>query len=99
MCGRYLLTTTPGRIAERFDALLTPTVADFEPRYNIAPSTAAPVVRMADGEHREMGRLAEDRRLLGRAPRRPAVVTEGAPQPAALGRSSSSHPPRISKFT
>lgn len=48
MCGRYLLTSSPKQIAEVFDAALAPGLADLEPRYNIAPTMPAPVVRMAD---------------------------------------------------
>ncbi|MFA9478244.1 SOS response-associated peptidase [Phycisphaerales bacterium AB-hyl4] len=54
MCGRYTLHTSPQRIAELFDAQLAVGLADFVPRYNIAPTTPAPVVRMAD-----VGRVIE----------------------------------------
>ncbi|MGD8377411.1 MAG: SOS response-associated peptidase [Acidobacteriota bacterium] len=42
MCGRYTLTTTGSLIGDLFDLRETPQLA---PRYNIAPSQAAPVVR------------------------------------------------------
>ena len=54
MCGRYTLNSSPRRIAEAFDAQLTIGLLDLEPRYNIAPTSAAPVVRMAD-----VGRVIE----------------------------------------
>jgi len=42
MCGRYVTTTTPERLAEIFQASL----ADIEwsPRFNLAPSAQAPVI-------------------------------------------------------
>ena len=54
MCGRYALSSSPQRIAEVFDAQLTPGLLDLEPRCNIAPTSAAPVVRAAD-----VGRVIE----------------------------------------
>lgn len=57
MCGRFVQTTTPARIAERFDAF--DTIGDeLEPRWNVAPSTSVPAVI-------EAGRSAEGGRRLG----------------------------------
>ena len=44
MCGRYSLTTAPEALRRLFELDTTP---DLEPRYNIAPSQSAPVVRIA----------------------------------------------------
>ncbi len=44
MCGRYSLTTAPEALRRLFEFDTTP---NLEPRYNIAPSQSAPVVRMA----------------------------------------------------
>ncbi len=46
MCGRYKLGLTGEEVAEAFGLLATPEV---RPRYNIAPSQAAPVVLAAPG--------------------------------------------------
>jgi putative SOS response-associated peptidase YedK len=49
MCGRYALNTTPRTIAGLFDLDTTP---NLPPRYNIAPTQEAPVVRRSrDGRH------------------------------------------------
>jgi len=42
MCGRYVSTTTPERLAEIFDA--SAVSFDFSPRYNLAPGARAPIV-------------------------------------------------------
>lgn len=44
MCGRYSLTTAPEALRRLFAFLNLP---NLEPRYNIAPTQAAPVVRAA----------------------------------------------------
>ena len=44
MCGRYALNATPRTIAELFDLETTP---NLPPRYNIAPTQEAPVVRLS----------------------------------------------------
>jgi putative SOS response-associated peptidase YedK len=46
MCGRYKLAVPKERLPSLFDA--GPLHTDYQPRYNIAPTTAAPVVRIAD---------------------------------------------------
>jgi putative SOS response-associated peptidase YedK len=45
MCGRISLFVPPDRVAERFDA---EPVRPLEPRYNVAPGQAHPVVRNDD---------------------------------------------------
>ena len=45
MCGRYEVHTPVEEIARRFDARLTPEAAALQPRYNVAPTLAVPVVR------------------------------------------------------
>ena len=47
MCGRYELHTRTSEIARRFDAQLIGSMQESAPRYNVAPSTAVPVVRAA----------------------------------------------------
>lgn len=54
MCGRYEVHTPVEEIARRFEARLTPAAAALQPRYNVAPTLAVPVVR----ESRE-GRMLE----------------------------------------
>ena len=46
MCGRYKLAVPKERLPSLYDA--GPLHFDYKPRYNIAPTTPAPVVRMAD---------------------------------------------------
>lgn len=46
MCGRYTLGVSPTRIAEAFELGEVP---ELSPRYNIAPSQKAPVIRTVDG--------------------------------------------------
>jgi len=48
MCGRYALKTPPRALATIFDARVTPGLDGWGPRYNIAPTTSTPVVRLAD---------------------------------------------------
>ena len=52
MCGRYSLTTPPEKIAKAFS--LAPPLLNLAARYNIAPSQEAPVIRLADGDKREL---------------------------------------------
>lgn len=49
MCGRYTLTVPGETVAEVFDL---PSVPELSPRYNIAPTQDAPVIRVL-GEPRE----------------------------------------------
>ena len=51
MCGRYALHSTPEVIALQFGLHSTPS---WPPRYNIAPTQLAPIVRIAAGGGREM---------------------------------------------
>jgi putative SOS response-associated peptidase YedK len=53
MCGRFTQKAKPRELAERFEV---PEVPLFEPRYNIAPTQAVPVVR-ATPEGRELALL------------------------------------------
>ncbi len=46
MCGRYAIITDPKAIREMFGYAELP---NFPPRYNVAPTQAVPVVRMAEG--------------------------------------------------
>ena len=54
MCGRYELHTHPAAIALAFGIAHAPA---FEPRYNIAPMTDVPVVRVNAGGERELTRM------------------------------------------
>ncbi len=51
MCGRYALHSSPEVIALQFGLKSTPS---WPPRYNIAPTQLAPIVRMAANGGREM---------------------------------------------
>lgn len=53
MCGRYTLGVPPARIAEVFGLLETP---ELSPRFNIAPTQEAPVIRRR-GPGREVAQL------------------------------------------
>ncbi len=54
MCGRFVQTSSPQRLALRFGA--TDTIGpDHAPRYNVAPSTPVPAIIAADG--RRLGLL------------------------------------------
>lgn len=46
MCGRYSIGTTPDVLAAVFKLATAPPPSLFEPRYNIAPTQLAPVIRM-----------------------------------------------------
>jgi len=52
MCGRYTLKTLPGQLALPFGL---DDVADYSPRYNIAPTTKVIAIRQDDG--RRVGEL------------------------------------------
>jgi putative SOS response-associated peptidase YedK len=54
MCGRFVQTSSPQRLALRFDAADT-IGDDHRPRYNVAPSTPVPSVLDVDG--RRLGLL------------------------------------------
>ncbi|MEN8161721.1 MAG: SOS response-associated peptidase [Myxococcota bacterium] len=70
MCGRFTLTRSAAEVAEHFGLDAAPA---FAPRYNLAPSQEAPVVRIGrDGE-----RVAELRRW-GLVPRWAKDVSVGA---------------------
>ncbi len=43
MCGRYTLHSKPGVLSKHFGTVASP---EFKPRYNIAPSSLCPVVRL-----------------------------------------------------
>lgn len=49
MCGRYTLTVLPQLLAEEFEL---DELESLRPRYNIAPTQSAPVVRLAGGDER-----------------------------------------------
>ena len=49
MCGRYSLNATPGDLGRVFGFRNLP---NLRPRYNIAPTQEAPVVRARDGDRR-----------------------------------------------
>ncbi len=51
MCGRYSITATDDELESEFGVAF----ADHEPRFNVAPTQAAPVVRLgSDGEHESL---------------------------------------------
>ena len=47
MCGRYTFRTHPNVVAEDFEL---PYLPPYMPRWNIAPTTSVPVIRMHDGQ-------------------------------------------------
>src|ERR1700704_2940161 len=47
MCGRYAITSAPEAIRRLFGYLDQP---NFPPRYNVAPTQAVPIVRLAEGK-------------------------------------------------
>ena len=53
MCGRYTLTTNIFGIKKLFVAESSPDLAEWKPRYNIAPTQLAPVVIQEEG-HRHV---------------------------------------------
>jgi putative SOS response-associated peptidase YedK len=46
MCGRYSITTAPEAMRRLFDV---DTALNLEPRWNLAPTQAAPVIKLLDG--------------------------------------------------
>lgn len=54
MCGRYSLTTSPEALRRLFNFTTTP---NFEARYNVAPTQAAPVVRASEDDGRTLTML------------------------------------------
>ena len=46
MCGRFVLSSTPAEIADRFELEEMP---EWSPRYNIAPTQRIPIIRAPDG--------------------------------------------------
>jgi len=55
MCGRYSLTSAPEAMRQLFDLDGPP--LNLEPRYNIAPTQDAPVIRARDDSKRELAML------------------------------------------
>jgi putative SOS response-associated peptidase YedK len=55
MCGRYSLSSTAQLVRETFD--VEESTADLVPRWNIAPTQEAPVVRLATDGRRQLGLL------------------------------------------
>jgi putative SOS response-associated peptidase YedK len=47
MCGRYVITSSPEAIRQQFGYGEQP---NFPPRYNVAPTQAVPIVRLAEGK-------------------------------------------------
>jgi putative SOS response-associated peptidase YedK len=47
MCGRYVITSAPEAIRRMFGYVDRP---NFPPRYNVAPTQAVPIVRLAEGK-------------------------------------------------
>src|SRR5262245_25112642 len=54
MCGRYTLTTSVDALRRLFEFASLPNLA---PRYNICPTQAAPIVRLAGDGRRELAQL------------------------------------------
>jgi putative SOS response-associated peptidase YedK len=52
MCGRYTLTVDPAELREMLELGELP--PDLQPRYNIAPTQAVPVVTSAQDRNVEM---------------------------------------------
>src|SRR5262245_58213863 len=55
MCGRYSLTSAPEAMRQLFD--LDGPLLNLEPRYNIAPTQDAPIIRAKDNGKRELAML------------------------------------------
>lgn len=55
MCGRYSLTSAPEAMRQLFD--LDGPLLNLEPRYNIAPTQDAPVIRARDDGKRDLAML------------------------------------------
>jgi putative SOS response-associated peptidase YedK len=56
MCGRYTLRTPLSVLAKQFQAELLPGI-EWEPRYNIPPTTSVPAMRFDEAKHRVLVRL------------------------------------------
>jgi putative SOS response-associated peptidase YedK len=52
MCGRYDLNSPPIKLKTRFQTDFGRIAVELAPRYNIAPSTRVPIVRIEEGERR-----------------------------------------------
>ncbi len=50
MCGRFVQTTKPKAIAEKLQIQLKVGLEEFQPRYNVAPSSQVPCIRVPSGE-------------------------------------------------
>jgi len=55
MCGRYSLTTAPEAMRQLFD--IDGPMLNLEPRYNIAPTQQAPVIRIGESRRRELAMM------------------------------------------
>jgi putative SOS response-associated peptidase YedK len=92
MCGRYTLTNPdPVKLRQRF--LVGESSADFEPRFNVAPTDAVPAVRQVDSGERELGRLR-----WGLVPGRWAEKRSGRPLINARAESLASQPAFAESF-
>lgn len=54
MCARYTMATTPHRLIEEFEAILSEDT-EIVARYNIAPTDLAPIVAQTSGGERRLG--------------------------------------------
>jgi putative SOS response-associated peptidase YedK len=50
MCGRFAQTTKPKTVAEKFKIHLKVEMDEFQPRYNVSPSSMVPCIRIPSGE-------------------------------------------------
>jgi len=51
MCGRFSQTTKPQKLAEKFQIQLKVALEEFQPRYNVSPSSSVPCIRVPEGEN------------------------------------------------
>lgn len=56
MCGRYTLRTKLNLLLSQFAAEMAEN-GEWEPRYNIPPTTAVPAIRLDEAQHRDLVRL------------------------------------------
>jgi putative SOS response-associated peptidase YedK len=92
MCGRYTLTNPdPVKLRQRF--LVGDSAAEFEPRFNVAPTDAVPAVRRDEDGERELGRLR-----WGLVPGRWAEKKGGRPLINARAESLKSQPAFAESF-
>jgi putative SOS response-associated peptidase YedK len=92
MCGRYTLTNPdPVKLRQRF--LVGESAAEFEPRFNVAPTDAVPAVRRDEERARELGRLR-----WGLVPGRWAEKRSGRPLINARAESLASQPAFAESF-